>query len=69
MVSSHPDNERARKEKTIKAHSILLKIDTMDVSGSVTFHFSKGQGIVNHEIRICEKWIGATNENKYLNLV
>ena len=56
MVSSHPDNERLRKEKTIKAHSILLKADERDFSGCVTFHFSRGQGIVGHEVIEKARW-------------
>jgi hypothetical protein len=65
MVSSHPDNERLRKEKTIKAHSILLKADERDFSGCVTFHFRRGQGIVGHEVIEKSQW-NTSNENKVL---
>jgi hypothetical protein len=66
MISSHPDNERGRKEKTIKAHSILLKADERDFSGCVTFHFRKGQGIVGHETIEKSQWSISMNENKVL---
>lgn len=56
MVSSNPNNERNRKNKTIKAHSLLLKVDERDFNGSVTFYFKKGQGIVGHEVIEKSSW-------------
>ena len=56
MVSSHPNNEKSRKEKTIKAHNVLLRFDEQDISGQVTFHFKKGEGIVGHEVREIMRW-------------
>lgn len=62
MYSS--DDSKNRLDKTLKAHRIILDYDKKDISGSITFHFQKGQGIVNHEIRECHKWNGTLNENK-----
>lgn len=64
MVSS--DSNRNRKEKTLKAHRILLELDEQDFGGSVTFHFKRGQGIVTKEIRDIEHWNGTVSENKVI---
>ena len=34
-----------RKEKTLKAHAILLKLDARDFRGNVTFCFKQDDGI------------------------
>ena len=66
MVSSSPNNDKARKDKTLKAHKMLLILDERDISGSITFHFKKGEGIVQSEIRDVERWNGTTNNNNIL---
>jgi hypothetical protein len=43
---------------------MLLLLDERDISGSITFHFKKGEGIIQSEIRECERWLGTINENK-----
>lgn len=62
MYSSN--QERTRKEKTIKAHNILLKVDERDISGHVIFHFRKGQGIVGHEIMEKNNWGSDSGDNR-----
>lgn len=64
MVSSNGD--RNRKEKTLKAHRILLDLDERDFGGSVTFHFKKGQGIVMDEVRSVEHWNGTVSDTKVI---
>jgi len=48
-----------RKEATVKAHNILLKLDSRDFGGSITFHFAKGEGIKKYCV---EEW-GTINNN------
>jgi hypothetical protein len=66
MVSSSGNNDKVRKDKTLKAHKMLLFLDDRDISGSITFHFKKGEGIVQSEIRDVERWNGTTNTNNIL---
>ena len=65
MISSSMD--RNRKEKTLEAHKMLLKLDEADISGSITFHFAKGAGIVQSEVRDVRKWNNTTSENKVID--
>lgn len=57
MVSS--EGPKDRKDKTIKAHGILLRFDQGDLTGQITFHFKKGEGIVGHEIKEIARWGGS----------
>lgn len=54
MNSSNKQSDR--KGKIVDANSILLRYDTKDTSGQVTFHFKKGEGIVGHEIYEKVRW-------------
>lgn len=56
MVSSRPNNEKSRKDKICKANSILLRFDQQNMSGKVTFHFGKGQGITGHDTQVFDQW-------------
>ncbi len=60
------DNTKARKDKTIKAHHILLKADQQDFQGSITFNFSKGKGIVHWEVRMTEQFTESVESNKII---
>lgn len=66
MVSSSQNNTKARKDKVLQAHTKLLRFDDSDVSGSITFHFKKGEGIVQTETREVERWNGTLNSNSIL---
>ena len=67
MISSGGDRTKIRKDKTLRAHRLILEFDEKDINGQVLFHFQKGVGITSHEIKEFSSWKDSTtDDNKVL---